>query len=221
MKKKALCILLSALTVFLFAACGSQGGDDADAGSWSREGYYSDENDYMLSVTYMEDLDEPGWYVGLFIGDDPVDDSYSGTLAEDGGKLTGTLSSSGAGGDINVTISEEGEDGLLAEVEGAESYHFTVMDIPEAEISVTINTENDGNIAYAEGVESPEVDEEYPYQSAQLNLAEPATYTFLAWAPEGSHFVKWTKNGEDYSTDAQITVELDESADFIAVFDFD
>ena len=36
---------------------------------------------------------------------------------------------------------------------------------------------------------------------------------------EGNVFVKWTKNGEDYATEPVITVQLDESADFVAVFE--
>ena len=65
---------------------------------------------------------------------------------------------------------------------------------------------------------APELDPEEPYQSAQINLAEAETYTFAAAPEEGSAFVKWTKNGADFSTDPVITVLLDESADFIAVF---
>ena len=34
-------------------------------------------------------------------------------------------------------------------------------------------------------------------------------------------FVKWTKNGEDFSTEPVITVLLDESAEFVAVFEED
>jgi len=37
----------------------------------------------------------------------------------------------------------------------------------------------------------------------------------------GNVFVKWTKNGEDYSTEPIIKVHLDESADFVAVFEED
>ena len=84
-----------------------------------------------------------------------------------------------------------------------------------------INTEGRGNIEYTEGGNTPEIDEEYPYQSAQINLAEPAAYTFLAWPQAGSKFVKWTKNGEDLSPEPQISVLLDESADFVAVFEED
>ena len=95
------------------------------------------------------------------------------------------------------------------------------MNLPDATIFVSVNTEGLGNIDYAEGEAVPEVDPDYPYQSAQINLAEPATYTLLAWTTEGYHFVKWTRNGEEFSTEAQITLLLDESADFVAVFEAD
>ncbi len=216
--KKFLCLLLAVALISAFTACGSGSGE---AEGWTREGYFTDENDLMASVTYMEDIDEPGWYVGLLTGEDWVEDSYGGTLSVEGNTLKGTLTSGGSKGDINVTVSEEGEDGLMVEVEGGETYHFKEYDMPDATIFVNINTEGLGNIAYTEGEETPEIDEEYPYQSAQINLAEPTTHTFLAWPREGNKFVKWTKDGEDFSTDAQITVLLDETAEYIAVFETD
>ena len=88
----------------------------------------------------------------------------------------------------------------------------------KATITVTVNTEGLGNIAYAEGEEAPEIDPEFPAQSAYIGLAEPATHTFVAVPQAGFLFVKWTKNGEDFSAEPQITVLLDESADYIAVF---
>lgn len=91
----------------------------------------------------------------------------------------------------------------------------------EENIIVTINADGFGNIAYAEGDETPEADPEFPYQSAQISPAGPAEYTILAWPDAGSRFVKWTKDGEDYSTEAQIKVLLDKSAEFIAVFEED
>lgn len=92
---------------------------------------------------------------------------------------------------------------------------------PEAKIFVTVNTEGMGNIDTIEGETAPVINPEYPYQSTQINLAEPTVYTFLAWPQAGNLFVKWTKNGEDFSTEPQITVTLDESADFVAVFEDD
>ena len=191
------------------------------AGGWTREGYFEDGNDNFLSVTWMEDVDDPGWFVGCMLGEDVIEDSWGGTIQVEGDTLHGEIASSGEKDPLTVTISEEGENGLLLSVEGGEEYHFVTMDLPDATIIVTVNTEGMGNIEYAEGTESPEIDPEYPNQSAQINLAEPAEYTLLAWPKAGNMFVKWTKNGEDFSTDPQITVNLEESADFIAVFEED
>ena len=95
-------------------------------------------------------------------------------------------------------------------------------DTPKATVFVTINTEGMGGmIGYEPGETAPEIDPEQPYQSAQINLAEAATYTFAAASESGYMFMKWTKNGEDFSTDPIITVQLDESADFVAVFEED
>jgi len=227
--KKLICLLLAVCMLFALAACG--GNDEKpdnppeenkeEIKEWSRQGYFTDGKEYTLSVNWMTDIDVPGWYVGCLIGEDFVEDSYGGTLEQDGNTLRGKLSSLGSKGDITVTVSEEGEDGLALAVDGGETYHFKLMDLPEATIFVSINVEGWGNIDYAEGETAPEIDPEYPYQSAVINLAEPATHTFVAWPDAGNLFVKWTKNGEDFSTEPQITVLLDESADYVAVFEED
>ena len=222
--KKQICLLLALLMLSLLCGCGGAQSEQApapEASAWTREGYYSNEAGNMLSVTWMSDTDEPGWYVGFTNGEDWVEDSYGGILPQVGDTLHGTVSSSGAKGDLTVTVSEEGEDGLQVTVESGETYHFTVMEMPKATIFVSINTEGLGNIDYAEGEAAPEIDPEHPFQSAQINLAEPTTHTFVAWPQAGNVFVKWTKNGQDFSTEPQITVLLDESADFIAVFEED
>ena len=192
------------------------------AGEWTRNGFFRDDNEYIITITWMDDVDEPGWYVGCMLGEDLLEDSWGGTLQQEGNALRGVLPSSGSKDDLTVTVSEEGADGVLLTVEGGSTYHFTPYDIPKATIFVTINTEGwGGMIEYAEGEEAPVIDLEWPYQSAQINLAEPAMYTFAAAAEAGNLFVKWTKNGEDFSTEPIITVLLDESADFIAVFEVD
>ena len=194
---------------------------EESASGWTRAGFFADESMNMLSITWMDDIDEPGWYVGCMLGEDLMEDSWGGTLQEDGNTLRGVLASSGEKDDLSVTLSEEGTDGVLLTVEGGGTYHFTPYEMPEAAIFVTINTEGWGSIGYAEGEEVPEIDTDYPFQSAQINLAEPATYTFVACPDAGYLFVKWTKDGEDFSTEPVITVLLDESADFIAVFEED
>ena len=233
--KKLICLVLCAVMLFALSACGAKTETPAQetpaqetpataepAAEWTRSGYFTDENNNMLSVTWMEDIDEPGWYVGVMLGEDFIEDAWGGTLQQDGNTLRGVLPSSGSKDDLTVTVSEEGEDGILLAVEGGESYHFTAYDMPEASIFVTINTEGwGGMIGYEAGETVPELDPEWPYQSAQINLAEPETYTFAAAAEAGYVFIKWTKDGEDFSTEPVITVLLDESADFVAVFEED
>ena len=226
--KKWICLFLSAVMILALAACGGGKTEppaeeppapptENSAAEWTREGYFQDENENFLSVTYMDDIDEPGWYVGCLLGED----SWGGTLPQEGSSLHGTLQSSESEGELTVTISEDGEDGILLSVEGGDTYHLTSMGDMTASIIVTINTEGFGMIGYEEGETVPELDPEWPYQSAQINLGEPETYTFAAAPETGSLFVKWTKNGEDFSTEPVITVSLDESADFIAVFEED
>jgi len=234
--KKLICLLLAACMIFALVACTatkpaedkeeeqesqSQPEPAQEAEEWTRQGFYSDENGNILSITWMDDVDEPGWYVGCMLGEDLMEDSYGGILLQEGNTLRGNLPSSADKGELSVTVSEEGEDGVILAVDGGETYRFKPMDMPEATIFVHINTEGWGNIDYAEGETAPEIDPEHPFQSAQINLAEPAIHTFVAWPDAGNLFVKWTKNGEDFSTEPQITVLLDESADYVAVFEED
>ena len=216
--KKIISFLLAISMLFALAACGAAKPAEPEIKDWSRAGYFTDENDNMLSVTWMEDVDEPGWYVGVMIGELMA----GGTLPQEGNTLRGDLSTWEDGAElVTVTVSEEGEDGLLLKIEGGESYHFKPYDMPEATIVVNVSTEGMGNIDWAEGDKAPQIDPEYPYQSAYIGLAEPKEHTFVAWPQAGSVFVKWTKNGEDFSTEPQITVLLDESADYVAVFEED
>ena len=76
--KKPICLLLAIalLCTAFFAGCNSsspvQEEPTTDAApitetegmkEWTREGYFTDENEYFLSVTYMDDVDEPGCVV--------------------------------------------------------------------------------------------------------------------------------------------------------------
>ena len=227
--KKLICSAVSIVLLCVLCACGTRTPSPAEERSaasegtaeWTQDGFFSDENGNMLSVTWMEDIDEPGWYVGCMLGEDIVEDSWGGTIAQEGAALHGTLPSSGSKNDITVTVSEEGADGLLLVVEGGETYHFTSMGDMTASIIVTINTDGLGMIGYEEGETVPELNPDEPYQSAQINLAEPETYTFAAAPEAGNLFVKWTKNDEAFSTEPVITVLLDESADFVALFEED
>ena len=118
-------------------------------------------------------------------------------IQQEGNALRGNLNGWDEKADpFNVTITEEGEEGLKLEVEGGETYHFTPADVPEATIAVTVNIEGMGHIAYTEGEETPEIDPEFPAQSAYIGLAEPAVHTFLAEPETGNLFVKWRQRTE-------------------------
>ena len=195
---------------------------EEEPAAWTREGYFRDENGSILSVTWMDDIDEPGWYVGCMLGEDLMDDSYGGTLPQVGSSLQGSLTNWDENSvPLSVTVSEDGGDGLLLTLDDGSVFAFRRLDLPDATILVSINTDGYGSIGWAEGDQPLVIDPEYPFQSAQINLGEPAVHTFAAWANEGWHFVKWTRNGEDYSLEPQITLLLDESADYVAVFEPD
>ena len=223
--KKLICLLLCAAMLLALCACGAQSEAPAqetpaepEIKDWSRSGYFTDENNDLLSVTWMEDVDEPGWYVGVMIGE-----LMAGwTLPQEGNSLHGNLNAWDESAEpLIVTVSEEGEDGLLLVMEGGESYHFKPYDMPTATIVVNVNTEGMGYVGYVEGEDAAQIDMDFPGQSAYIGLAEPAMHTFAAWPQTGSVFVKWTKNGGDYSSDPIITLLLDESADYVAVFEED
>ena len=71
--KKLICLVLCAVMLFALSACGAKTETPAQetpaqetpataepAAEWTRSGYFTDENNNMLSVTWMEDIDEPG-----------------------------------------------------------------------------------------------------------------------------------------------------------------
>ena len=191
---------------------------NAPVEEWTRQGAFEDENGNHLIVNLSETEGYEGWAVSLILDGDPV----GWILSQEGAALRGNLNAWDETAEpFNVVITEEGEDGLQLEVEGGKTFHFTPVELPKATITATVNTEGWGQIAYAEGEETPEFDPEFPAQSAYIALAEPAVHTFAAEAEAGNLFVKWTKNGEDFSTEPQITLLLDESADYVAVFEED
>ena len=211
--KKTICLLLSLLLVFSLAACTKQ--DEGKAAPWTREGYFTDEDGNFLSITTSPYEEYEGWYVGAILGEG----MYGWIIPQEGSTLHGNIMPEYDEGEFIVTLSEEGEDGILLETESGETYHFTLYDMPDVIASVTINTEGFGRVAYALEDEELELDDDYPFQSAQINLAEPTVYQIGAKADDGWKFVKWTKNGEDFSTEPILTLTLDETADFVAIFE--
>ncbi len=186
--------------------------------TWTREGMFADADTNLVSIYPSEDSENPGWRVGCMLGSG--EHMYSNIIRQEGAVLHGDIADPAMGDDISfiVTVSEEGEDGLLVEVENGGTYHLTPYVIPEAAFAVTANIKGDGMIAYAKGTEKPEFDEGQPYQSAYVGLEGPETYTFAAKPTEGNKFMKWTCNGEDYSKDPQITLEITGDTELVAVF---
>ena len=216
--KKLICIMLTVCMLFTLAACGETKPAEPEIKEWTRQGTYEDENGNHLIVNLSETEGYEGWGVSLMLDGEAV----GWIIQQEGNALRGNLNGWDEKVDpFNVTITEEGQDGLKLEVEGGETYHFTPMDVPKATIVATVNVEGMGHVAYAEGEEAPEIDPEFPAQSVYIGLAEPAVHTFLAAPEAGNLFVKWTKNGKDFSTEPQITLLLDESAEYLAVFEED
>ena len=86
-------------------------------------------------------------------------------------------------------------------------------------VLIKIETEGIGQIAVAKEGEELKFDEQYPTTSAYMNV-DKGTVVSMAAKPQVDDymFVKWTKDGADYSTEDQITVTVDAPMDFKAVF---
>lgn len=226
--KKWISLMLALTMALALCACGSTKDDSiatAETASaaepaedfvWTREGYFADEDDNMLMIFPSEDEEYPGWSVTCLLGEDII----GWFIQQEGETLHGNLASPYMEdeGEFIVTLSEEGADGVLLELEDGSAYHMTPYDVPTAAFAVMVNIDGFGQIAYAEGTETPEFDDEFPSQSAYIGLAEVETYTFAAKPDEGWKFMEWTYNGEDYSTEPQITLEINEDAELVAVF---
>jgi hypothetical protein len=219
MKKLLYIFLALALTLGL-AACGSSGGSsDSSDFTWTREGVFSDEDGNYLMISPANDEEHKGqWAVTAMMGDE----IHGWFLVQEGEALHGNLDTEydDYEGDYIVTITEEGEDGVEMAVEDGDIYHFTMEETPEVIATMKINTEGVGQFAYAVEGEEVEFDEDFPTQSAVENLTEPRTYVIKAKPDEGWKFVKWTKDGKDFSTDEEITVDVDADVEYIAVFEF-
>ena len=90
----------------------------------------------------------------------------------------------------------------------------------EAEtVTIQINTDGIGIIAAAQGDEELKFDEQYPAQSIVMNVEKGTSVTMEAKEQEEDYvFVKWTKDGEDFATDKQISVVVDTDVEYRAVF---
>ncbi len=82
-----------------------------------------------------------------------------------------------------------------------------------------VNVDGIGHVAAAEGDQAPQIDPGFPATSHAMGLPKGSTVTLLAYKVEGDwDFLKWTKDGETVSNEEQLTVTVDEDAEYIAVF---
>ncbi len=87
-------------------------------------------------------------------------------------------------------------------------------------IVLKLNTEGLGQVSYyIDEVNKMAFDDEYPNQSAYTTLEKVATVSIDAKADEGWKFVKWTKDGEEYSKDSKLDINVAEDTELIAVFE--
>jgi hypothetical protein len=196
-------------------AAATDAGTKENGKEWSRTGYFADENENLLNIMKSEEEEYPGWYVGVLL----EEDMYGWYIQQEGDALKGNIVPEYEEGQFVVTVTEEGEDGVLLKTENGKEYHFTPTEIEEADIGVTINTEGLGEFTAVSDAEDAFESEEGT-SSMILSLYEPTTYTLTAVEIEDWKFVKWTKDGKDYSTEKEITVEFTESAEFVAVFEY-
>lgn len=223
--KKYLSFVLAVVLVLTLVSCGkseneSTGVKKNSGFEWTREGSFQDENDNYLMIFKPEDEDyKDMWSVTAVIGEDTV----GWYIPQEGETLHGDLVSEYVENHkpFVVTISEEGNDGLLLETDTGKQYHFKLMDVPEILATMQIGTEGLGEISYAPEGEEPEFEEDSPCQSAFVNILpdQGNVYVIAARAGADYKFVKWKKNGEDFSTDAKVTVEVTEDVEYIAVFE--
>lgn len=88
----------------------------------------------------------------------------------------------------------------------------------EAEVGSTliiINTEGMGMITFTQDGE-----ESVQANSAGTHVNDGDKLTLNAYPSDGSEFVKWTKDGEDFSTEATVEITADGNAEYVAVFDY-
>ena len=90
---------------------------------------------------------------------------------------------------------------------------------PDDLVTIMVNTKGlGGNIAVSEDGTDPQLDPEYPMQSAYVRVEKGVTVKILAEPEAGYHFFKWTVNGKEYSTEPLITVTAEEDVEYIAEF---
>ena len=86
--------------------------------------------------------------------------------------------------------------------------------------TINVNTTYGTVIAYAKEGEEIKFKDDFPVQTLQFSGAGGAKYVLEAKPETGKNlkFLRWTKNGAEYSTDAKTTITIDGNAEYYAVF---
>ena len=88
--------------------------------------------------------------------------------------------------------------------------------------TVNVNASSGGMVAYASEGAELKFDKDFPVQSLQFPGIEGQKFVLEAKVDpsrEGKQFIKWKKDGSDYSTDAKITITVSGNAEYYAVFE--
>lgn len=85
-------------------------------------------------------------------------------------------------------------------------------------VTVIFNCDGKGRIALAEEGKEPDFSDKDPVYGVTMMVSPGERLTASARADEGWYFIKWRKNGDDFSPAPEITVEAEEDASYDAVF---
>lgn len=88
----------------------------------------------------------------------------------------------------------------------------------EETVLVKVNTDGLGEIAVSETGETPAFDDQYPMSSAFTHVKKGGTVALNARGRDDWQFVKWTKDGEYFAQEAEITAAVEADTEFVAVF---
>ena len=111
--KKLICLILTVCILFALAACGETKPAEPEIIEWTRQGTYEDESGNHLIVNLSETEGYEGWAVSLMLDGEAI----GWIIHQEGNALRGNLNGWDENLDpFNVTITEEGEDGLKLEV---------------------------------------------------------------------------------------------------------
>ena len=93
-------------------------------------------------------------------------------------------------------------------------------DTSESMVKLKLNTEGLGQVSYyVNNINKKGFNDEYPNQSLYTRLKKGSKVTIDAKADDGWKFIKWTKDGKEYSKDSKLNITISEDSELIAVFE--